>query len=38
MWYQTLKGIEPEARQKRFDSDQGFLQWMKLQKTNDFSI
>ncbi len=35
MWFQTLKGIEPEARQKRFDSDQGFLQWMKLQKTND---
>lgn len=35
IWYQTLSGIDENARMERFNKDQGFMQWLKLQKTND---
>ena len=34
IWYQTLSGIDENARMERFNKDQGFMQWLKLQKTN----
>jgi hypothetical protein len=35
IWYQTLSGVEENARMERFNKDQGFMQWLKLQKTNN---
>ena len=35
LWYQTLTGIEESKKEERFNKDIGFIQWLKLQKTND---
>ena len=35
IWYQTLSGVEENVKMEKFHKDQGFIQWLKLQKTND---
>jgi hypothetical protein len=35
LWYQTLTGVPEAKKQEMFDKDQGFIQWLKLQGTND---
>ena len=35
IWFQTLQGLEGDAKLKAFNSDKGFKQWLSLQRTND---
>ena len=35
LWYQTLTSLPEEERMDRFNRDIGFIDWLKLQGTND---
>ena len=35
VWFQTLQGLDGDAKMEVFNSDKGFKQWLSLQRTND---